>query len=372
MRGERRVIAAYPHVNWRRLDVGEAANSKHIWVDYLRVIATFSVVLLHSAAPLLDKFKEIPEAYWMTGNVYDSLVRMCVPSFFMISGYLLLGKREPLALFFSKRLNKVLLPLIAWSLIYIVWGTYYEEGGKISLYSLYSILLTPAYRHLWFLYAIIGIYLFLPILRVFIEKSDKDLIYYYLALWFVAVAIIPIGENVSRINSKIDLLSISGYSGYFVLGFLLGNTEITRKIAISAFFIFVVSSVITITGTYFLTVRHDGNLSGYFYGYLTPNVIFQSAATLILVKYSVNEIGVFSSDKMLSFLKSLSSASFGIYLIHMMFLTLLTEGNFGFAISGFEWHPAISVPATALATFMLSYVSIFFLRKIPFLNKISP
>lgn len=347
-------------------------NEKYIWVDYLRVIATFSVILLHSAAPLLYKYNELSGVHWMIGNVYDSMARMCVPIFFMISGYLLLGKNEPLKLFFSKRVNKVLLPLIAWSIIYILWKAYYEGSSDISFYSFYSIVLTPAYYHLWFLYAIIGVYLFLPILRIVVEKSDYNLMYYYVFLWFIAVSIIPVGEKITGIDSRIDLLAISGYSGYLVLGFLLGRLEITKKMALVGVAVFVFCMSITAVGTYFMTTNNEGKFVEYLYGYLTPNVIFMSSSIFVITKYFVGNFDVLSNGRMLSVLKSFSSASLGIYLIHTVFLYLLKEGDLGVVVSGVEWHPAIGIPVTALVTFMLSYLSICVLRKIPVLNKISP
>ena len=274
--------------------------------------------------------------------------------------------------FFSKRMDKVLVPLIAWSLIYVFWEAYYEGSEAISFSSFYNILLEPAYYHLWYLYAIIGVYLFLPILRVIIDKTDHNLLHYYLLLWFVAVAIIPIGENITQVSSEIDLFSISAYSGYLVLGFVIGKMQISKKIAISALFIFIISAAVTATGTYLLTVRNDGVFSEYFYGYMTPNVILMSTSMFILTKYFISKVDAFASDRMLSILKSFSAASFGIYLIHPIFLYLLEVGDLGIVISGFEGNPAISIPVTAVTTFFLSYVTILLLKKVPVVNKISP
>ena len=64
-------------------------KTKHIWADYIRVVATFCVVFLHSASPLLYRYNELPELYWMIGNIYDSSVRMCIPFFFMLSGFVI-------------------------------------------------------------------------------------------------------------------------------------------------------------------------------------------------------------------------------------------------------------------------------------------
>ncbi len=58
-------------------------------------------------------------------NIYNSMMRMAVPLFFMASGALVLNsKQENLSIFFKKRLLKVVIPLIAWSLIYIIFKIY--------------------------------------------------------------------------------------------------------------------------------------------------------------------------------------------------------------------------------------------------------
>jgi surface polysaccharide O-acyltransferase-like enzyme len=57
------------------------------------------VVFLHSAGPVLYKYNEVGPSNWFVANVYDSIVRVCVPLFFMISGFLLLYKDESLAEF---------------------------------------------------------------------------------------------------------------------------------------------------------------------------------------------------------------------------------------------------------------------------------
>ncbi len=71
--------------------------------DYLRVITIYSVVLLHTTAPLLYLFNVIPTYEWITGDAFGSLVRWCVPIFFMLSGTFLLdpNKNETIKDFFN-------------------------------------------------------------------------------------------------------------------------------------------------------------------------------------------------------------------------------------------------------------------------------
>lgn len=96
----------------------ESSNNRIFWVDGVRVVAILSIVWLHSFATLLYRFDSIPISSWWLGNLYDSIARMGVPLFFMISGFLLLDKSEPWSIFLRKRMTKVIIPFIAWTIIY--------------------------------------------------------------------------------------------------------------------------------------------------------------------------------------------------------------------------------------------------------------
>ncbi len=344
------------------------SQNRIIWVDFVRVIATFAVILLHTVAPMLIRFKDLPGSYWMTANIYDSAVRMSVPLFFMISGLLLLEKQETLKVFFKKRISKVVIPLICWSIFYIILNSLMRHKYALSLHSFYSILFSPAYFHLWFLYAIIGVYLYMPILRIIIAHSGEKLLYYFIALWFLAVAIIPIGEKVIAVDSRIDLLSISGYSGYLVLGLILGKRVTTGRAALKAMILSVLLICITAAGTYFITVNNDGIFDNTFYQYLSPNIIIFSCAVFVLIKYIFTSTHFILNKRLLSLLSSFSSASFGIYLIHMFFLAIIRRVDFGPFSTIYHGHPVYSVPLMAFTVFILSYFAVVFLKRVPYLR----
>jgi len=153
---------------------------------------------------------------------------MSVPLFFMISGFLLLGKVEPIKIFLKKRMKKIIIPLMVWSVIYILWHAYYSNSSVINLKSFYSVLFTPASYHLWFLYALIGLYLYMPVLRIFVVNSNKTYIYYFIILWFL-VSLIPYIQGVTDIKNEIDLRMMSGFIGYLVLGSFLGKIIIRKN-----------------------------------------------------------------------------------------------------------------------------------------------
>jgi len=344
-------------------------KSETLWVDFIRVVAIFSVVWLHSAAPLLYKYNELPHMDWWAGNVYDSIVRMCVPLLFMISGYLLLGKQEPLNIYAVKRINKVVVPLVIWTIFYVFWR-YYETGRFIALKNAFGLLLNPAYYHLWFLYALIGLYLYIPILRVLIQHASKEILYYFVALWFVAVSIIPLVYRLTHIGSSYDMKMISGYVGYLVIGYLLGNVQVDQKWFWRSLAGFVFFAAITMAGTFFLTVRYKGVYDEYFYSYLSPNVILLSVSAFICLKYLAGR--VITSERGEAILASLSAASFGIYFVHPMVISAIGRGWLGIPFDVFSISPVYSVPLLALLTFGISYVITLILRRIPIIQKSVP
>jgi surface polysaccharide O-acyltransferase-like enzyme len=343
-----------------------------IWADYARVLATFSVVFLHAASPIVDKYNQLPKADWMIGNIYDSAVRMCVPLFFMLTGYLLLDKEETLGTFFQKRINKVVIPLVIWSVFYILWGHY--AGGKWPLTPdrFYIVLFGPAYYHLWFPYTLIGLYLYLPILRILAKYADGHLLYYYLALWFLASSLIPVIERTSGLDSTVDLVAISGFAGYLLLGFVGGRIVVTKKVAVLAALTYLVCASITALGTYWLTANNEGKFSGAFYDFLSPNVILLSLSIFLLVKYLVTRFSFTTNQSLLSIIGSVSAASLGIYLIHPIFLDLIQMAPPGLWLNTWEKEPAYSVPVTGLAVFLFSYATISILRRNRILARLAP
>jgi len=347
-------------------------NTKIIWVDSIRVVACFMVVFLHTAAPLLNKYHDISLTYWFWGNIYDSTVRVCVHLFFMISGFLLLQKDEPLTSYFSKRFSKLFIPIVFWSLFFVLWRNLFVHDNHLTFQHFYSLVLKPSYYHLWFLYALIGLYLFVPILRKVTTSADNTLLIYYSVIWFIAVSLIPLAEKVSGIDSRIDLYSISGYVGYLVLGLILGRKEISTKVFVISVAIFLISIVITFLGTYILTLRNEGIFVGYLYGYLAPNTIVAACACFIVIKYLASNTKTLQITAVQKLTATLSSCSFGIYLLHPVFLYLLKNGTLGIKLSAWTGNPLWYVPITSICVFVLSFLLIFIIRKIPIFRLISP
>jgi len=326
-----------------------------------------SVVFLHSATPILYQIGKIDFFNWMTGNIYDSMVRMAVPLFFMVSGVLLLhSKEEPLIIFFGKRLLKVVIPLIAWSFIYILFKRYVENQDiDIFKHMIYSFN-RAEYFHLWFLYTIIGIYLFLPILKVFIKNSSQSLQIYFIVLWIISVSIIPLINSATNLLIKSHIPMMAGYIGYLVLGYQLSKIQITKKIFYISLFMIIISTLSTIFSTYYLSERAN-RFVGFFYGYFSISTLIQAMSYFIFLKYISHNI-LEKLEKTSQIIGLLSITSLGIYLVHPIYIKILNK----IGISVLNGNPIIMIPLTAISTFLLSFITIFIIQKTPLIKRISP
>ncbi len=347
-------------------DMGE----RIFWPDFIRSAAIFIVVLLHSAAPLVYGFNKISLYSWFVANFYDSMSRVAVPLFFMLSGSLLLPKDEPIIVTYKKRFGRILIPLAFWSIFYIFWNALYLKTGSITALSFFSLLISSSHYHLWYLYAVLGIYICLPFLRRFVLASGNKMLIYYILIWVMAVSIVPVLEIFTGIKSKIDLSSIKGHVGYFMLGLLLSKIWYRKIHAIISFFMYITCVLFTAYLTYFFTLRNAGKLYENFYEYLSLNVILSSAAMFIVLKYLAFNFELLQIKMIRQFVLIISRCSLGIYLIHPIFLDLMKRGFMDISLSGSTGNPLISIPCTAVSAFCLSVVFVFILDKIPFAQRI--
>ena len=323
------------------------------WVDLVRVVGAFLVVVAHVS-------------YRGSGSVlistyYYVLSRVAVPLFFMVSGYLLLGKQESYGDFFRKRALKVFVPFLVWSVIYLLWKREgFDTPFSLKLVASYllKIVRGPRENHLWFFYALIGLYLFTPILRVFVSRATLRDLFYFCGLWFLVVPVFSFLQEFTPIKIGFELYFVAGYSGYFMLGYLLGKLEFTRPQLYGLAFLFLLFSI----GTTLLNVSVK---SEYFVSYLSMNVVLMTAFAFVLLR----EVHI--GDRVNGFLVPLSRASFGIYLAHVIVMAELEK--LPMVSSWFSMGSSVyMIPLLGLMVFLVSFVLVALIQKIPVLRWIVP
>jgi surface polysaccharide O-acyltransferase-like enzyme len=350
----------------------DQTTSKEIipWADLIRVVAMVLVVVVHVSGQITNAWGKVPNDQWIIANIYGGIARVCVPLFFMISGYLLLPRSEILRTFYAKRITRVLIPLIVWSLIYLGWfcGTHPNTCTPSLAWNL--LLVKGTYYHLWFLYSLLGIYLILPILRLLVKAdADRKILWYLIGLWLIFQPIFMMAHRFWNFNIKLNAPLATGFVGFFVLGYLLGEMTLSRIRIILSAVIWILGTLLTILGTYLFT-REAGQFDGFFYDFISINVTFASAAAFILLRWiAERKLLVFSNVQ--TIIRVLAVSTFGIYLIHVMVIELL-----GWIprvpINSFMGNAIWSIPLVSTGVFLLSFVVVRIFQKIPILKYILP
>ncbi len=350
----------------------QAVKKEYIpWADLIRVVAIFLVVMVHVSGQLTNAWGEIPESHWFIANIYGGIARICVPLFFMISGYLLLPRSESLGTFYKKRIPKVLIPFLVWSLIYVGWFCGNHPGSCNPQVIQDMFFVQGAYYHLWFLYALIGIYLILPLLRLMIgPQTDVKILWYFLCLWLIFQSGLDIASKFWNFNTRLHPPLTAGYVGFFILGYLLGQWKLSRTMVMLTAAAWILATLTTILGTYFLT-KASGKFDGFFYVFTTPNVIIASAAAFLLLRW-ISETQVFATQKTHNFIRWLAIGSFGVYLIHVLVIEILQGWIPGIHLDSFMGHPLWSIPLVVTIVYAISFVIVRLLQSIPILNRIVP
>ena len=340
------------------------------WIDLVRLVAVFQVVLIHLSFVIFFK-EEVSSPNWRAANFYDSFSRMGVPLFFMASGVLLLGKREPVADFFRKRFVKVGIPTLFWSIAYLLWSVEAYTNGTMNTVGVAVSMLKVIYTgnveiHLWFLYILIGIYLVAPVLRVFVLAASRRELAYFVIMWFLATPLLELAQRLTGLQTALVIPVVAGYVGYFVMGYLLADVNLGRRGIILAVLGCAIAVTIIYFGTNLLSVN-AAPIDIYFYSYFSPPTVLASVCGYLLLKYLGGSLG-----RAGNIVRMVAGTSFGIYLIHIFVVELFRRGALGFRLYSWQAPSIYMIPLTALAVYILSFLIVMGMQKIPLVKMLVP
>ncbi len=323
---------------YQKSDCGE----RNLWIDVLRIISSLAVVAIHITARELAA-EEMLSVKWNVSNLFRSLSGGAVPVFFMISGYLFLDRDISVQVLFRKYVLRLLIILYTWSLIYCI----FNRDFSIQHFVL-------GHYHLWFLYALIGLYVLIPIL------SDMADTRYFLVLGFIVAILLPtviavmnvfdvsgaalFGEFINRFNIYMPL----GYTFYFAFGGYLKKKELHSKIY---YMLFAMGVLSTFALTYIVTGR-KGELSTAFYELNMLNISVAAVSAFIILSKANTDI-----SKYKRIIMYVSDKTLGIYLIHDIFIKMCSDRG----MNGLSAY---------VITVMASVICVCIIKKIPVLNRI--
>lgn len=336
--------------------------------DLLRIVAAFSVVMLHSAAQFWYTL-DIQSTEWIIANSYDAVFRFGVPIFVMISGAMFLDKEYTLDIrrLYKHNIFRMVVLYVVWSCIYGLYDCREFDLGTAGIKVLLRELLYGRY-HLWFIPMIVGIYMLLPVLKSWIAHAEKKNIEYFLILFFImkigseTIRALVVTDEVHYMLDQIQIEMACSYVGYFVFGYYLAHIGIGDRLRKVVYALVIPSILMNVVLGNMLAWR-AGEPVGEIYdsfGIFTF-VILTALFVFTLDKGSKMNFG----EKSTKIIKEISADTLGVYLIHMLLIEFLEL----YGIHSMMLPIAIGVPVLAVLIFVLSLAMAAGLRRIPVVGK---
>ena len=205
---------------------------------------------------------------------------------------------------------------------------------------------------LWYLYVIIGIYFIIPFISDYVI-SDMKYMRCYLILWFLSSIAGIVSSYLPQILGATPfceynmLMYFSGYLGYCMLGKYISDNSIKFNVFVAI--------VIYVTLAFSIPLLNDDANDSQLSSFLSPQAIGMSAIIFIIIK------NIKYGKKFMSFIKSISSVSFGIYLSHMAIYSTITSRLY--QISTSPIIQIIVIIFTFVVAFLFSHLFSFIRKK---------
>ncbi len=164
------------------------------------------------------------------------------------------------------------------------------------------------------------------------------------------------GTFANKILNNFHFHFVMGFTGYFLLGYVLNKIEITKKQERIIYFLGICGFIATILMSIMVS-RIKNKPNEIFYSYTSINVLFESIAMFLFFKQHFNN----SSRIILA----LSKYSFGAYLVHDAVIQVIKFCG----LNTLSFNPIFSVPVISVMVFVISFAISGVLNHIPVLKK---
>lgn len=330
------------------------------YIHLLRAIAAIAVIAIHVLGPYRELYGEIASFDFYGAVAINASTRWAVPVFMMISGALLLSTNKPLqaGTYLQRRVGKVVVPFIGWSLIYAMVTGWQAGDWSATWQAIHDSPNQHTWYHLWFFYDFIPLYFVIPLLAPLLKAMTEEQVKILLAAW-LTLTIMHLLKVETPLRENLVL-----YTGYLVLGWYLFNRD-NRDNLNTWLMLGLGALVVNWIGSW-IFAEAKGAYSPKFMGYKSINTVLIAGMLFVLIQSKAEAV----STSLRKLVVSLSTYSLGIYLMHPLLLIPVRNLDNGvYDWFGTSW---IAIPALTLITLALSWVLTAALSKVPVLNKLVP
>ena len=367
-------------------------DSRAVWLDLVRLVAFLLLLGCHATDPInaaatygASTAVLLPEDITWAA-LWGSFVRPCVPLFVMLTGTLLLPVQSGMRQFYARRIPRVVWPFPIWSVAYYLtpwltgllgaessivpylfsWAESDSQALSDGLALVARIPLTFPYMvsHMWYIYLLIGLYLYLPVFSAWVAQASQREKQWVLAVWGVSLFVPYVTEFVTPYafgtcswNGFGTFYYFAGFNGYLLLGHYVAH-----HVRLSTPLTWLVCAVLMGIG---LPVSYYGYQAmvalphptpeqvELFWTYCTPNVAMMSLAWMLLLKRTSVR-----SAALRNALKNLTLCGFGIYMMHYFFVRPCHD-----LVALLNLPTPLNIPVAAVLMLAMTWSLVWLLRR---------
>lgn len=329
-------------------------SKRESWADLTRIIATFLIILVHTSG-----IYRTSNLNYLSSLSYSTLGYLGAPLFLILSGYLLLNKKEDLISFFKKRINKILLPWVSWSLILTIFQIYSTNQSITLFIGEFK----KSLQAFWFLPLLVCLYLLTPFLRNLLQNSSKKEVFLMLSAWFLAFSFLPYSLNSQAFPYAADnglVRQTFEFIGFYIFGyylFLISKEKIDKYFYLTAFFILIISTIVL---AHLVEIK---NINLQIVHYFSPTIVLAAMSLSIFLLTFLKRIRL--PNKTRNIITQISSMSLGIYLLHDVVLSKIIKGYV--FVSPNNFYAGF---INALFIMLISIFILYVIGKIPIIKKL--
>ena len=281
--------------------VNGTKNTTNNTVQIFRALAIIAVVMIHTT----------PLGNWQV--FCRPFINFSVATFLFLSGYLTKISNDNWCAFYKKRIIRVIIPYVIWTVLYTLASRNIE---KLPV----NLLTAKAAAPMYYIFVYIQFVLLTPLLGKFAKSR------YQILGWFIA----PISVIVFKYYWLLTGTELHPYIGilwsdsclpwftFYYLGLILGNHIFEKQYSLKVLtIIYLASIVLQMTEGYGWLMLGETNC-----GTQLKLTSFLTSSLFLLIAYTILQNGSFNIKN--RFLRILGDYSFGIYLCHIMVMKVLS------------------------------------------------
>lgn len=358
-----------------RMEKKDMKNTRVLYPELIRTIAIIAVIIQHVTSRTLVESKFF-ERNWQIAQIMHVMVQWCVPLFLMVSGIFLLDPKREITIkkLYTSYIWRMLQAIIVMVPLHFFVNEIICKGKSITdphfqrdlVYSLVCSSGSPVY---WYLYMMIGLYVYLPIMRLIVKNASKSQLMYFLIVVFLGTCVFKyiqyfeadIFKPIVHFVKKLKMGNMVKYGYFLFLGYFLSKYEITKKPKICIYVVAIIGMMMSVYMARTKSIQAGEYIEKWSSDH-SPLQYIAVMAIFILVKEIAERIRNDGACAKLIYV--CGECSFGVYLIHNMFINILKSIGFG----GFVGNAIITIPLTVLIVYFISMIIVMMLKKVPWIK----